>query len=265
MKINACITTSWDDGHPLDFRVAELLAANGLRGTFYIPRSARTPTMSPAQVRELSESFEIGGHTLDHVALTRLDAPGARGQVAACKAWVEDVTGVPCPMFCPPLGKFDASHLRMVRDAGFVGMRTVEMMSLDFPRPRGGVMVMPTTLQVFPHGRRGYLKNLARRAAFGNLWRYILHGRSREGLVLADALVELVLRQGGVFHLWGHSWELEEAGQWGRLESVLSALGQVAARADVLTNGQLCREACAPATSPWDAALAASAATDRSD
>ena len=30
----AYITTSWDDGHPLDFRVAELLAKYGLPGTF---------------------------------------------------------------------------------------------------------------------------------------------------------------------------------------------------------------------------------------
>ena len=36
MKI---ITTSWDDGHPLDFKLAELLNKYNLKGTFYIPRS----------------------------------------------------------------------------------------------------------------------------------------------------------------------------------------------------------------------------------
>ena len=31
------ITTSWDDGHPLDIRLAELLATYGLRGHFMCP------------------------------------------------------------------------------------------------------------------------------------------------------------------------------------------------------------------------------------
>src|SRR5262249_26496051 len=58
------ITTSWDDGHPLDLRVADLLARHGLRGTFYVPRTAENPTMTARQVRELSGTFEVGGHTL---------------------------------------------------------------------------------------------------------------------------------------------------------------------------------------------------------
>lgn len=31
------MTTSWDDGDPCDLKVAELLRARGLAGTFYIP------------------------------------------------------------------------------------------------------------------------------------------------------------------------------------------------------------------------------------
>jgi hypothetical protein len=30
------VTTSWDDGHPADERVLDMLAERGLRGTFYI-------------------------------------------------------------------------------------------------------------------------------------------------------------------------------------------------------------------------------------
>ena len=65
------ITTSWDDGHPLDFRVAEMLSRHNLRGTFYVPRTADNATMSAAEVRELGASFELGAHTLAHVDLTR--------------------------------------------------------------------------------------------------------------------------------------------------------------------------------------------------
>lgn len=43
---------------------------------------------------------------------------------------------------------------------------------------------------------------------------------------------------GGVFHLWGHSWEIEHNKDWGRLERVLSYFAN---RSDVkyLNNGEL--------------------------
>lgn len=42
------ITTSWDDGHPLDLRVAELLSEYHLQGTFYVPIAAEAGTITPA-------------------------------------------------------------------------------------------------------------------------------------------------------------------------------------------------------------------------
>jgi SAM-dependent methyltransferase len=41
MKSPTYITTSWDDGHPTDLRVAALLAKYGIAGTFYVPATAR--------------------------------------------------------------------------------------------------------------------------------------------------------------------------------------------------------------------------------
>src|SRR5437588_7352721 len=88
MAAGAYITTSWDDGHPLDFRVAALLAKYGLRGTFYVPRSAETDTMTVVQLRELSGSFEIGAHTLHHGDLTGATEQQARQEIVDSKAWV---------------------------------------------------------------------------------------------------------------------------------------------------------------------------------
>ena len=50
-------TTSWDDGHPLDLRLAELLATHGFSGTFYVPRGNREgrPVMTTAELRALTE------------------------------------------------------------------------------------------------------------------------------------------------------------------------------------------------------------------
>ncbi|HEX4591328.1 MAG TPA: polysaccharide deacetylase family protein, partial [Gemmataceae bacterium] len=151
MTHTAYITTSWDDGHPSDFRVAELLAKYGLRGTFYIPRTAEMETISESQIRELAGSFEVGGHTIHHVVLPEAPDAEARREIVESKSWLKDLTGRPCPMFCPPKGKFRRLHLDMVREAGYAGVRTVELLSLDFPRPTAGLMVLPTTVQAHQH------------------------------------------------------------------------------------------------------------------
>ena len=85
------MTTSWDDGHPLDLRVAELLAKSGLTGTFYVPRSSQKPVMNHSQIRELSNSFEIGAHTLEHVTIDRLPDREARIQLSGSREWIEEL------------------------------------------------------------------------------------------------------------------------------------------------------------------------------
>jgi len=237
------ITTSWDDGHQLDLRVAELLTKYRLHGTFYIPKESENGTMKAVQVRELSRAFEIGAHTLHHVVLTSAADQHARQEIIDSKSWVEETTGLPCLMFCPPTGRYSNSHVEMVRKAGYVGLRTVEMVSLDFPRQKSGLMLLPTTLHAYPHSHIAFARNTIKRAAFGNLWRFIAHGCSTEWPTLARSLLRQALTSGGVFHLWGHSWALQETGQWQRLDEVLRFMSEFASQAPALTNGQICLEA----------------------
>jgi peptidoglycan/xylan/chitin deacetylase (PgdA/CDA1 family) len=239
----AFITTSWDDGNPADARVAELLDRHGLTGTFYIPRSIDSGVMSGPALKELAGRFEIGAHTLNHRFLTEIDDAAAKVEIDGSRKWVQDETGQDCPMFCPPAGRFSSTHWKMLKSAGYTGARTVELMSLSHPRKRGGLMEMPTTLQAFPHPSGNYLKNMAKRRAGGNLWNYIIFGRSNDWATLADRLLARLGKGGGVFHLWGHSWEIEQTEQWERLEQVLSMMGEVArGRRDIqcLNNGQIC-------------------------
>jgi hypothetical protein len=240
MAAAATITTSWDDGHPLDFRVAALLAKYGLRGTFYVPMTAPTGAMRAAQVRELSCSFEIGAHTVHHVDLTAATEQTARQEIQGSKAWLEDSTGLPCSMFCPPLGRYSLRHLDLIRQAGFLGVRSVELLSLDFPRLQAGLLVLPTTIQTHAHGPAAYARNILRRWAWRNLWLYVCHGQSADWPKLVRSLLGQALKRGGVFHLWGHSWELEETGQWQRLEEVLRFMSQFTSQAAALSNSQVC-------------------------
>lgn len=241
------ITTSWDDGHPADLRIAELLDRHRLTGTFYIPRSIESGVMPVTRVRELAGRFEVGAHTLNHVFLADTDLQTAKSEIEGSKKWVEDVTGHPCPMFCPPAGRYCRDHLPIFESAGYLAIRSVEFMSLDRPRRRGGgLLEMPTTLQAFDQPPKAFVKNALKRRSPGNLWRYVAHGRAAgDWTVLAKRLLARARSIGGVFHLWGHSWEVEQTGGWGRLEQVLKLLGEVsaAANAPCLTNGELCRRA----------------------
>ncbi len=222
----AWITTSWDDGHPLDMRLADMLHRNNLRATFYIPRAIPSGVMTESQIRELSQSFEIGGHTLDHLFLPTVPDPVAEQQITGCKKWVEDTTGKPCPMFCPPAGRFNENHRAMIVGAKFLAFRSVELLSISPPTPSGGLLEMATSLQSFPHRPATYMKNTVKRKAWSSLIRYALQGAPSDWEKHAERLLRTVVKNGGVFHLWGHSWEIEQTGQWDALERVLRVMGR---------------------------------------
>jgi len=123
----------------------------------------------------------------------------------------------------------------------------VELLSLDPPRHDGptGLAVMPTSVQAHPHNWLAYGRNALRCGPFRNLLSVIWYGRSADWVRLSRSLVTRALEGGGVFHLWGHSWEVQKDGQWDQLEEALRLLGQFAAQAPARTNGQICRAAVA--------------------
>jgi len=219
-------TTSWDDGHPLDLRIADLLSKHDLPGTFYIPMRNIRPVLPAGDVRDLATRFEVGAHTLNHVDVTSIKDAVARAEIADSKRWVEDTTGQPCTTFCFPMGKFRRRHVAFVRDAGYRGARTVELLSTTPPRPKSGVAILPTTVQAHSHRPGTYFRNIAKRGAFRNLPNLVLGARRSNWLQTAEAILQKVSQHGGVFHLWGHAWEIEEENQWRQLEEVLSLMNR---------------------------------------
>jgi peptidoglycan/xylan/chitin deacetylase (PgdA/CDA1 family) len=250
MEPKAFITTSWDDGHPLDLRVAELLAKHKLSGTFYVPECSEYGTMTTANLRELTRAFEVGAHTVNHVVLTQTTFRQAEMEIVESKRRLEDKTGVPCQLFCPPKGRFHRRHLKLISAAGFLGLRTAEWFSLAYPRPIAGLLQMPTTLQAYPHGVISLAQNSIKRAAFGHLWQFVLHGGNPDWTVLARSFLRSAVNHGGVFHLWGHSWELQKTNQWTRLEEVLRFMSGFLGEATAATNGQICLAALPPTPGP---------------
>jgi hypothetical protein len=230
------VTTSWDDGHRLDPRLADLLAAYGVPGTFYIaPRNIEfdpSDRLRAQGIRELAErGFEVGGHTLSHQRLPLISEAAAREEIEAGKAEVEDIVGAPVTSFCYPRGEYTSLHVEQAEQAGFAVARTVRRSSLA----TGPLLEMVTTVNAYAHRVDG---PLALRLAGTRPWRaarlYL------EWDELAIHWFELCRQQGGVFHLWGHSWEVDARGDWARLERVLAHIGGRAAEGvEYVTNGEL--------------------------
>ena len=226
------VTTSWDDGHRLDPKLAGLLDRHGIAATFYVaPRNAEfrsADRLGPRGIRNLAERFEIGAHTLSHPRLPRLGEVDARREIVDGKSELEDITGAPVTTFCYPRGEYTGAHVRMVRECGFVLARTVRRHSLQ----PGDRFRARTTVNAYAHRVDG--------AAVLRMARMRPAAAARMFMSWDDfalAWFDRCRREGGIFHLWGHSWELDARGDWQRLERVLAYIGR---RPGVryLTNGE---------------------------
>jgi hypothetical protein len=224
----------------LDLRIADLLNKYSLRGTFYIPGKAERAVMSPAEIRTIARSFELGAHTVHHVVLPEASDAVARREIFDSKKWIEDIAGKSCRAFCFPGGKFRGRHLRLLKEAGFQSVRTVELLSRKSFREENGIRVLPTTLQVFPHTPAAYVRNLTKRFSFagiGNLLRTYRSSWSR----MAGALLDYISQHGGLFHLWGHSWEIEEQGLWSEVEDLFRMIRRHSENGvSCITNTEVC-------------------------
>ncbi|GAB3370239.1 polysaccharide deacetylase family protein [Massilia agri] len=89
----------------------------------------RAPMLSADMLVSLDRhGIEIGAHTVSHPILTSLDDESARHEIVAGKEQLEAVLGKPVRLFAYPNGKagkdFDARHVAMARDAGFMAAFT---------------------------------------------------------------------------------------------------------------------------------------------
>jgi len=215
------ITTSWDDGHPLDLKLAELLVRYKLKGTFYIPiANCERQSMMQSDIKEISKAFEIGGHTLTHRTLTTLPSEEIKDEVELSKIKLQDIIGEKVTMFSYPKGKHNKKIRKIVKNAGYLGARTTAWFSTDFPKDP---FLVHTTGHVFQHTRFVNIKHSLSTQNWKGLAAYLFQlGLDKNWASCAMRLFDYVLNTGGVWHLWGHSWEIEKYNLWEDLDRVLS-------------------------------------------
>jgi peptidoglycan/xylan/chitin deacetylase (PgdA/CDA1 family) len=228
----AVLTTSWDDGHRYDVRLARMLKEHGLKATFYVaPENqefAKQDLLTTQEIRDISRDFEIGAHSMTHRRLPTISEQQAEKEIVESKVALERITGQEIKVFCYPGGAYTKLHVELVKAAGYRYARTVVRyaFTVDDPYEAG------TSLHVYNH--RLDLWQTARFLKF----RPIKVLRNREWDALARAMFDQVVKEGGVYHIWGHSWEIDAYNQWERLESLFRYIG-ADPRVKYVTNGEL--------------------------
>lgn len=222
-------TSSWDDGSLSDIKLAELLMKHNHRSTFYIPLNniEKRNVISSSQINHLSNNFEIGAHTLNHVYLNRISLNEAKKEIEQSKTELELITEKPVHGFCFPGGKFRKAHLDLVTQSGYSYARTTSMFYTS-----NKTSVLNTTLQAYDHSRFTYYKHLLKRVNMVGFFVYfmdILSNNKKKWDNLLREILEKELANDSkekiiVIHLWGHSYEIEEYKQWTRLENFLKLI-----------------------------------------
>ena len=230
----AVLTTSWDDGHRCDVRLARMLKEHGLKATFYVaPENqefAQQDLLSLPEIRELSQDFEIGAHSMTHRRLPAISEQEAASEITESKAVLEQIIGKDIKVFCYPGGAYTKLHVQQVRNAGYRYARTVARHKFTMGNPyKAG-----TSVHVYNHGFGFDLWRTARFAKFQPA--KVL--RCLEWDVLAKAMFDRVVAKGGIYHIWGHSWEIDEHDDWERLENVFHYIS-ANPKVSYVTNGEL--------------------------
>jgi peptidoglycan/xylan/chitin deacetylase (PgdA/CDA1 family) len=201
-----------------------LLDKHGLSGTFYIPcsNSEGRPVMRSSDVTELGRRFEIGGHTQNHISLTEIAPRVAANQILANKQRLEDLVSREICGFAYVRGRHNRIVRGLVEQAGYRYARTIKNL---MSTPGHDRFRVPTTTQFFAHSTSTYVRN------------YLSEGPTLERTTILAAVLrddqltmrfssaaEASTRLGGYFHLWGHSWEVDEHDLWSELDRFLGQL-----------------------------------------
>ena len=183
---------------------------------------------------------------ISHPLLTEVTPAQAQREIVDSKHWLEDVIGQPIRAFCYPAGAQSAALRQMVQHAGYKMARGTAQYAFAAGTARYN---MSTTLQIYPfplrplpemapyRGIRARLQPLrniiAHRQTLGLRWRDLRNWPS-----IARSTLHTAQNNGGVWHLWGHSWEIEKYGQWSQLEQVFEHITTIT-NVQVVNNSDL--------------------------
>lgn len=197
------IITSWDDGDVLDLRMAELLEKYKIPAIFFIP--IFNTEITSRQLIDISNNplFEIGSHTLTHPILRDIEGKQAWNEISTSKIELEELIQKDVKSFCYPRGRYNADIISMVKKAGYVYARTTHVFNIY--EKKGINLEAKPTIHAY-NGRKEYN---------GEHW-----------LKLAKMYFDKAKEINGLFHVWGHSKEVNRDNEWENLEELFKYIEQ---------------------------------------
>ena len=205
---------SFDYGCALDMRVANMLDEAGFAKEdviFYIPSLWQRVNVEHGDeplnlesLKLLDERFTIGSHTMTHPMLTRIPFEQACDEIASSKSQLQVLLKHEIDDFCYPRG-YANDQLRAEVRKYYKRARNTLVGNLEV----GGDPVWETpTVHVAGMRRKEY---------DGRNWIDIAWDLLREAIMLSGQNPDKEY----VYHLWGHSWEIERNDQWNNFAQLL--------------------------------------------
>ncbi len=160
--------------------------------------------------------ISFGGHTENHVYLTRIPFEDIEEEVVANQKYLEDIIGEPIEHFCLPGGQYTKEMLPVLY-RHFKTVRTADTMNFWLD----GVLCKPT-FHMYPRGVKSLIGNACRNLSILDAL-FITKNSKKAYFDLILDMIKLhdVPNDNSTVVIWGHSWELEEFGLWDEVGTIM--------------------------------------------
>lgn len=200
------IYLSIDDGHPLDLKIAEILAKKNKKAIFYVPIKRPDRMLTKIQIRHLGSRFELGGHTYNHMDLTKISLNEAWNEINDGKRTLEDILGKKIQSFAFPYGHYNNSLVRLVKKAGFINCRSGRI--INFHEFNDNDFLQHPNFQIYPHKLITDIGHCLKALDLYSFMRRMNHSKLNHLDLISQ------FNQSKKIHLWFHSKDLEDFNLW---------------------------------------------------
>jgi peptidoglycan/xylan/chitin deacetylase (PgdA/CDA1 family) len=137
--VDCNVALTFDDGNASNERAFEFLACKAIPAAAFIVQSfaGRSGFMSPKDIARFATSCDFGCHGYSHIDMTSCRGRVLQHELAAPKAFIEDILGKEVDMLAAPYGRFDSRIMDAAQASGYRLLAT----SLPIPHRRPNLLV----------------------------------------------------------------------------------------------------------------------------
>lgn len=183
------LTMSYDDGVVHDRRLVEIFDKYNIKATFHLNSGniGRDGLITADEASALYKEHEVATHTVTHPRLTNIAPVNIIQETLDDRRALENLCGYIVRGMSYPHGAYNDNVINVLRQCGIVYSRTT--------KSTGG-FGLPDDFMA---------------------WHPTCH--HKQMLTLADKFAEKkIFERGGLFYIWGHSYEFEGGNSWKDME-----------------------------------------------